>query len=547
MFVRVKDRPNGKKSIQIVEAYRRADKVSQRIIRHVGQAVSDREVEELKKLANSIIIETKNNKQPVLPLFAPEDFYASRKRKKPSDDMISMSDLREEQRIIDGVGEVFGKLYSDLGFDSLLSATRKDAKWNSILKTCVMARVANPVSKRRTAALLEEDYGIKIDLDDIYTMMDHVANHEDDLKKQVASSTLSLFNHKVDVLFFDVTTLYFESIEAGDLKDFGFSKDCKFKEVQVTLALVTTTEGLPITYRVFPGNMYEGHTLLGMVQELKTEYEIENVLLVADRAMFNEDNLKAMEDLKINYIVAARLMNLEKQTKAKILEDVGYTAAVVAEELHWLREFDYKARRLIVSYSSKRAKKDVADRLRLVERLQKKVKDGKIKLTDLISNHGTKKYIKVEKGDAIINEEKISADSKWDGLHGVITNLEKTPAVEILEKYRGLWQIEEAFRINKHDLKMRPIYHYTTPRIRAHLAICFLAFTLAKQATHRLRLQQRAMSFERIRNELLHVQSSLVIDRKTKKRYLIPAHVNPAQSQIYRAFGLKRSTVPSQI
>jgi len=189
----------------------------------------------------------------------------------------------------------------------------------------------------------------------------------------------------------------------------------------------------------------------------------------------------------------------------------------------------------------------VADRLRLVERLQKKVKDGKIKLTDLISNHGTKKYIKVEKGDAIINEEKISADSKWDGLHGVITNLEKTPAVEILEKYRGLWQIEEAFRINKHDLKMRPIYHYTTPRIRAHLAICFLAFTLAKQATHRLRLQQRAMSFERIRNELLHVQSSLVIDRKTKKRYLIPAHVNPAQSQIYQAFGLKRSTVPSQI
>jgi transposase len=544
MFVRVKERPNGKKSIQIVEAHRRADKISQHIVRHVGQAVTEREVEELKKLAQSIIAEFENNKQPVLPLFAPEDFYTGKKRKKATQDLVHMSDLREEQRIIDGIGEVFGKLYSDLGFDGAITGTRRDAKWNSILKTCVMARIANPSSKRRTAALLEEDYGIKVALNDIYTMMDHASDHEDEIKKRISRSTLSLFNDKVDVLFFDVTTLYFESIEVNELKNFGFSKDCKFKEVQVTLALVTTTEGLPITYRVFPGNMHEGHTLIDMVKELKTEYNIDNVLLVADRAMFEEENLQAMETEGVNYIVAAKLKRLNKAAKAEIMGDAGYRADVVTDELHWMKEFDYKSRRLIVSYSTKRARKDRADRLRLVERLLKMAKNGKLKLKDLITNQGTKKYVEVKTGEAVINEEKISSDSAWDGLHGVITNLEKMPAAEVLGKYRGLWQIEEAFRINKHDLKMRPIYHFSPHRIRAHLSICFLAYTLAKQATHRMRLQQEAMSFERLRNELLHIQASLVVDKKTKKRYIIPSHVNPAQNQIYRAFGLKRSTVP---
>ena len=101
-----------------------------------------------------------------------------------------------------------------------------------------MARLANPVSKRRTASLLEEDYGIKIPLEKIYKMMDHVSDRESDIKQQIATTTQSLFKEEVDVLFFDVTTLYFESFEADELRNFGFSKDCKFKETQVVLALV---------------------------------------------------------------------------------------------------------------------------------------------------------------------------------------------------------------------------------------------------------------------------------------------------------------------
>ena len=543
MFVRVKLKPNGKKSIQIVESYRRADQVSQKIVRHVGQAVTDREVEEMTRLAQSMINEMETEKQPCLPFLDPLKILKKNRQEKESIDTVKIKDLREEQRIIDGIGDVFGKLYKDLKLDKLISGTHKDEQWNDILRSCVLARIANPVSKRRSASLLEEDYGIKIPLEKIYRMMDHVADRESDIKQRIAQTTLSLFQEQVDVLFFDVTTLYFESIDTDELRAFGFSKDCKFKEVQVVLALVTTTKGLPITYKLFPGNTYEGGTLVEMIKDLQTQYAIKNILLVADRAMFNEENLSFMESLGIQYIVAAKLKTLSKSLKSDILH-ADYKEEVIGDELHWLKEFEHQSRRLVVGYSAKRAGKDAADRQRLVDRLMKKVKGDKVNLKDLIPNYGSKKYISVENGSASINQEKIKADAEWDGLHGVITNATDKTARELLSRYRELWQIEEAFRISKHDLKMRPIFHWTENRIKAHIAICFLAFTLAKQAVYRIALQQEPMSFEQIRNELLHAQSSVVIDLASQKKYMIPSHVTVNQKKLYQAFGLKRSQVP---
>jgi transposase len=546
MFVRVKQKPNGKKSIQIVESYRRADQVSQKIVRHVGQAVTDREVEEMTRLAQSMIHEMETEKQPCLPFLDPLKVLKGNRQKKESSDTVKIKNLREEQRIIDGIGDVFGKLYKDLKLDKLIGGTHKDDQWNDILESCVLARIANPVSKRRSASLLEEDYGIKIPLEKIYRMMDHVADRESDIKQRIAQTTLSLFQEQVDVLFFDVTTLYFESIDTDELRAFGFSKDCKFKEVQVVLALVTTTKGLPITYKLFPGNTYEGGTLVEMVKDLQTQYAIKNILLVADRAMFTEENLSSLESLGIQYIVAAKLKALPKSLKSDILQ-ADYTEEVMGDKMHWLKEFEYKSRRLVVGYSAKRAGKDAADRQRLVDRLMKKAKGDKIKVKDLIPNYGSKKYISIENGSASVNQEKIKADAEWDGLHGVITNATDKTSSELLLRYRELWQIEEAFRISKHDLKMRPIFHWTENRIKAHIAICFLAFTLAKQAVYRIALQQEPMSFEQIRNELLHAQSSVVIDLASQKKYMIPSHVTVNQKKLYQAFGLKRFQVPYEL
>lgn len=544
MYVRIKDKPNGKKSIQIVEAYRQADKVRQKIIRHVGQAVTQREVDELKALAESIIVEMQNTRQPVLPLFAPEDVYGSLGKAAEPDDTVKVGNLREEQRIVEGIGEVFGKLYDDLGLFDVIENTKKDEEWNAILKACVLARIANPQSKHRTASLLEEDYAIKIALGKIYRMMDHVAKQEDEIRSRIARSTLSLFQEQVDVLFFDVTTLYFESIDRDELREFGYSKDCKFKETQVVLALVTTTEGLPITYRLFPGNMYEGHTLITMISEIKKVYDVNNVMLVADRAMFSEDNLAFMEAEQIRYIVAARLRKLPKSMRESILNSDDCAPAVIENEFHWVKEFLHEDRRLVVSYSSSRAAKDAKDRSRLIERLLKKAKGNKVKVRDVIPNHGTKKYLVFNDKEASINEAKIEQDAQWDGLHGVITNVTDLTPSEILTRYRGLWQIEESFRISKHDLKMRPIHHWTPDRIRAHISICFMAYALARQAMYRTARQNQPMSFEQIRNELLHVQSSIVQDISTGKRYILPSHVSVSQQRLYHVFGLKRSDVP---
>jgi transposase len=545
MFIRTKKRANGKISVQIVESYRRGNKVNQKILRHVGQAINEEEVKLLKRLASSIVNRMKNDRQPKLPLFSPTRLPVEPYEEPIPDLKVNVKDLREEQRTNTGIKDVFGKLINDLSFNSLISGGRKKEQWNRILQECVLARIANPQSKRRTASLLEEDYGIKVPLEKIYRMMDHLAEEEESIKKRIAGETCSLFDQKVDVLFFDVTTLYFESFSADELRNFGFSKDCKFKETQVVLALVATTEGLPITYRVFPGNTYEGHTLLNMVDDLKQNYDIKNIVLVADRAMFTEKNLEKLDSLKINYIVAAKLKTLPNKLKNQITAEDGYSLNVIKNEFHWCKEFEHKSRRLIVSYSKKRAQKDSADRQRLVERLMKKVKDGKLKVGDLVTNRGTKKYIKVLEDQAIVNEAKISDDAIWDGLHGVISNCQDKTPRELLSRYRDLWQIEAAFRINKHDLKMRPIYHWTEPRIKAHISICFIAYSLIKHALYRLKIQQKMdISFEQLREELLHIQSSVVMDLQSKKRFILPSKYTINQKNIYKAFGLKRREVP---
>lgn len=547
MFVRTKEKPNGKISVQIVESHRKADKVSQKIIRHVGQAVTDMEVEELKKLAQKIIVEMKNQRSPVLPIFAPEDIYGPKSCTETIDDKVDMSALREEQRIIEGIGDVFGKLYEDMGLSRALGDTKKDSSWNEILKACVLARIANPVSKYRTASMLEQDYGIRIALEKIYRMMDRLAEHEPQIRQTITSSTLDLFGGKLDVAFFDVTTLYFESVDEDELRAFGFSKDCKFKETQVVLALVTTTDGLPVTYRLFPGNIYEGNTLIAMIEEIRKVHEVRNVLLVADRAMFSKQNLAAMEAADIKYIVASRLRRLPNELRQEILESDDFALKAIEDELHWVKEFPYDQGRLVVSYSSKRARKDSADRLRLIERLLKKVKDGKVKIKDVIPNYGTKKYLSLRDKEAFIDESKIEKDALWDGMHGVLTNANDLSITEIISRYRGLWSIEESFRISKHDLKMRPIYHWTPERISGHILICFIAYALVRQAMYRISLQYEPMSFERIRNELLHAQASILIDTATSRKYLLPSKTTPVQKKLYHIFGLKRSEVPRRM
>jgi transposase len=542
MFVRTKQKPNGKYAIQIVESVRRGDKVSQSIVRHLGQATTEDELIELKALAHKICVELENKRKPVLPLFDPEDIYGpdAKKNRRARDfdkDTVRVKDIREEQRIVEGPGEVFGQLFRDLGFSSVIKSRNKSTQWNDILASCVVARLANPASKSRTAALLEEDYGIKIPLEKIFRMMDHIDPNR--VKELVGKSTLSLFPEDVDILFYDVTTLHFESQDVDSIRNFGFSKNSKFNEVQVVLALVCTKDGLPVTYNLYPGNTYEGSTLIHAIDELLAKFKIAKIFIAADRGMFSEANLKHMDEKGVNYVVGATLRRMSDAKKEEILDGDGYVLKESCEDLFWTKEFKHtESRRLIVCYNSKRAACDAKKRIKLKEKLLAALEKSKAVKSTL--KPAWQKYL-TSKGSVELDPNKFEEEARWDGVFGLITNCQNITAQETIERYRGLWRIEESFRVSKHDLKMRPIFHWTENRIEAHIAICFLALAVARHATYRMKTSGHPMSFEKIRNELLHVQASIMHDASTKKRFVVPSSIHADQRKIYRVFGVERS------
>ena len=545
MFIKLTPKKNGRTSVRIVESYWEHKKSRQRTLISLGSAKTNTELQALKKTAQEMIIKLNNERKPALPGMA-EVIYGPRlsprktslktpRKLNPNPPLLT--DTLEETRIIQGIGGVCGAVYEQMGFDAIIQETYKDRQWNEYLKACVLSRVAEPCSKRKTVRTLEMDYNQKIPLEKMYRMMDRLYVNIGRVKSIVAENTLSLFKQEVDILFFDVTTLYFESFTEDELRRFGFSKDCKFKETQVVLALVTNFQGHPLSYELFPGNTSEGKTLISAVERLKRHFTVRRSVLVADRAMFTEKNLEFMDKAGVEYIVAAKLKSFSKLKKEEILAQKPVLEKSSKENSFKIME--HNQRRLIVNYSAKRAAKDKADRQRLIERLMKKVSGKEIPLKELISNYGTKKYITVQKTKATLNEEKIKEDSRWDGLYGVVTNVNQSPQ-KILSRYRGLWRIEEAFRVNKHTLKMRPIYHWTRRRIEAHIAICFLAYSLSYMLKYRLECAGLKFSIEKIRDTLKRDQYSVIEDQRTGKRYRYPSKFTEPIRTIYEALGLKR-------
>lgn len=555
MFIRLK-KTGPKTRVQIVANERQGDVVRQKIVRHVGIAHNDSEVDDLKKFGARILNDLRVS-SGLKPVRLREKKLSNGLRQKSldfdeADKAVDISNLREQSRVNDGFMDIFGKLFDELGFNKVIKGSKRDPFWNEILKRCVIARIIDPQSKLATAGMWKDLQDEDLNIDRLYQMMDVAGKFEDDFKKLVAAKTLAIFDNQVDVLLFDVTTLYFESFEPDELRSFGFSKDCKFKETQVVLALVTTTDGMPVAYELFPGSTYEGHTLIPVIKSMKNKYEVKNLLVVADRAMFVEDNLVALENEGVKFIVAAKLKGLSAKRKAIILNTSTAQPCVIGSEFQWMTSYSdmFPNRKLIVTYSAGRAHKDAKERARLHDRLQKKAtKDGKITVKKLIPNAGTNAFIKTSGAKAEIDEDKFADAALWDGLHGVITNEFELDEFKILARYHELWRIEEAFRINKNNLSMRPIYHWKPRRIKAHILICYIAFALLKHAMYRLHhnAATKGISIEQLRRHLTLAQSSRILDLETDRCYEMPSRLTAEQKLIYAAFSTKRPTVPKRI
>jgi len=549
MFVRIKSTPNSpRKSVQIVQSIRSGDKISQKIIRHVGIAMDDAELEQLKLLAESIKIKLEESGQELL--IGPEQMakigkeYKDKKAKE-DDYKVNLKNVVEEQRVVSGIHDVYGKLFDEIGYDRVIKNPLRYKTVVKMFRDIVLARIANPVSKRSTVAMLEEDFGIKLDLERVYRMMDWLDDEAIERLNDITYRTMTgLFNEKLDIIFFDCTTIYFETFEEDSLRRNGYSKDLKFNQPQVLLALMVTKEGLPVEYKVFEGDTYEGHTVISTLNEIKQKRKIGKVIFVADAGMFNKKNLQELDELEdheYEYIVGARLKNMPQDIQKQILDCNNYKQV---KEGYRIGEFTYKGRKLLVSYCQNRAQKDAYDRRKAVERLRKKLEKKK-NTKEYLSNYGYKKYLKVTgHGRIELNEEKIKSDNQWDGLHGVVTNARDITNTEIFKQYNNLWTVENAFRITKHDLKVRPVFHWKPCRVKAHLAISFTAYALVRYLEYRVKLQYKKISPEVIRQGLIRVQTSILYDKHKKIRYGLPSRISQHTRKIYQMLKISYHRVP---
>ena len=514
MFIRCKKTPNRTTAVQIVESIRVSGKITQKVIRHIGTANNDNEINNFKIAANIIIANLKS-------YIPPESEEIN----------VNLNAFFKEKIINTGIHDIYGTIFDEVGFNNIL----KNKNYNDILRNVVMARIANPDSKKATSEQLETKFNINIPLKKIYRMMDQLDDQTiEHIQKLSLQHTNKLCNEKISVMFYDATTLYFESFVQDELKQYGYSKDHKFNQSQVLLALFVTAKGLPIGYEVFPGAFYEGHTLITVLNKLSKYFELDKIVFVADRGLFNKENLDFLEEKKIFYIVGGRIKNLNKKQKSDIL---NFKESIKEKAFgHYTLNLNDK-RKLIVSYNAHRASKDRFDRERSITSLKKRLLKSN-KSENLISNYGFKKYIAVIDDSKIeLNIDKINEDEKWDGLQGIVSNVTWLTNEEITSHYKGLWQIEESFRISKHDLRIRPIYHWVERRIKAHLAISYMAFCCVRYLEYIITKKYLKISCEKIKDHLLDVQSVIIKDRKSKLRYLMPSSLSEENTKIYSIVG----------
>ena len=562
MFVRKVKKPNGHVSVRVVRSERTGSRVRQKTVCCVGHCHGDDkdQIAFLHQMGRNIVREIQFKDQQ--ELFASQEVkeHAGGKEKKEggrrlsgplplppaSPDMVHAPSLKEKRRKTVGISDIFGKIYDDLAVSECLKGYKKKEVCR-LLKEIVLHRLDQALSKRGSVLEIrkrEDDSSMQ--LDRVYRMMDKIYKSKEALKAKVCERTLSLFKERVDIVFFDVTTLYFESFVEDDLRKCGFSKDNKVKETQVVLALMTSKEGLPVGYELFPGNAFEGKALLRTIDNVSKNYDIKDMFLAADRGMFSKKNLLELEKRGVQFVVGARLKSFKKGLKEKILTQAPAFKRGFRKARRWTGEFEWEGFRLIVHYDRERAEKDKKDREKILEKIKAKMKGdpGQVLWKDLVSNRGVKKYLKrKEQKDrlrsediAVLDKDKIQADHLYDGFSAVASNNRSLPAQDILSRYRNLWQIEAAFRLNKHDLKMRPIYHWTPKRIKAHILICFIAYGLAVFARHHLKRSNIHLSFDSLRKELKKVQVSLIHDTSTGKQFLLPSKIHPTAKAVYKAF-----------
>jgi len=406
----------------------------------------------------------------------------------------------------------------------------------------VMARIANPDSRRASVRRLERDLGVHVPLEKVCRMMDR----PDDaaiagMRERVGARTRPLFPGPVDLVLFDCTTLFFGSACEDTPPAYGHSRDGRHGEVRVLLALAVTHGGLPLGHGVFPGNSREGDSFIPTLRTMHPETA--RAVIVADAGMFGKDNLAGLEALGCRFVVGARLRNLPKALTGRV-PDVSRYRSVPGSDLK-VGVFRHGGRRLVVPWSARRARRDAHDRRGAVARLVRRPGKGGTPKR-LPGRSGYHRHVRVV-GEASleVDGEKVHAAGRRDGPHGVVTSPGGVGVREPFDRHRQFRQVGEGFRITRHGLRVRPVFHWTDRRIRAHLAIAFMACACVQHLAYRGKLQKnRSLSVEAIRAALLHRQCSILKHISKSDRFAVPSPATVETKLIYDALGLRITDAP---
>ena len=361
---------------------------------------------------------------------------------------------------------IIGKVYDRIGFNRI-----EDEE----LRHLVVGRICRPMSKKATVDYLRRHFKEDVSLQKIYRYMDKLNNTQKELVQEISvRHTQSLFGGSIGILFYDVTTHYFETTDKDDLRSNGFSKDGKNANPQVVLGLLVSRSGYPLSYSLFNGAQFEGYTMIPIVDDFVQRYGLgSDFVVIADAGLMSNKNIQLLRSAGYKYIIGARIKKETGTMRDRILSTPHKQGAFNDIRCD-------NGDRLIVGYSEERAKKNGHDRNEGIERLRKRYSKGTLTKAD-INKRGYNKFLTISSGVTVsIDETKIAEDSLWDGLKGYRTNTD-LPADQVYDCYQQLWNVEQAFRITKGTLEVRPMFHFTEKRIEAHVCICFVALKVYKE------------------------------------------------------------------
>ena len=467
MFVRKKKNRSGTTSVVVVDKSRGVF----RELTTIGVAKDEDEIEQLYQQAENWINIHMGTR----------DVFKEQARAIEEEQLARYFLSNVENILLNGPQLILNQVFRLVGFDSID---------DEILKHLVIARISQPLSKAATDEYLKSYFDQDVDLHKIDRYLDKLHETQQEKIQQISvAHTRKILGGKIGLVFYDVTTLYFEADQGDELREKGWSKDGKHSQPQVVLGLLVSLGGYPLAYSLFNGSQYEGRTMIPIVEDFVKRFKLDDFVVVADSGLMNKTNIALLESAGYKYIIGARIKNEEDKIKQWILSQ-GKQDGLFCETAKGQG-------RLIVGYSDKRAKKDRYNREKGIKRLKTAYKSG-ILSKENINKRGYNKFLELSDNVKVeINQDKIYEDEKWDGLKGYMTNT-TLPAKQVYEQYNGLWVIERAYRITKGTLEMRPMFHFTPKRIEAHVCICFVAYKVYKELERILKISEINLSVDKV-------------------------------------------------